>query len=487
MVSPKFPLYERPFWLITLSLIFILVVSQLVQDGMFMDGLLYVCVSKNLANGLGTFWHPHFSKTCMSVFHEQPPLYFGLLALFYKVFGESLYVERFFCLVTLVITALYIHKIWKIVFRGDAMNIGNSWLPVLLWITIPVCFWSYSNLVEETVMSVFTIISIYYILKGLVLEKNQVLNILIGAFFVFLASLTKGFQGLFPCVAVSLYWIFNHRNFPFKKGVLFTLILVLLPAMLYALLLRNPVIYASYELYFKTRLIDAFNTKATVSTTGNRFELLFRLFCELLPALVVSVFVFVFGKVKKVPVRKSSFLKFVVWFFVIGLSGSLPLMVTLEQREFYLTTSFPFFSIALAIFITPVVSAFQNKMEVSKKSFQVFYFSSCVFLAGSIMYCMLQLGGFSRDKILLKDIYTMNRIIPYGETISIPGDMWNDWSIRMYFNRYNYVSLEDVNVRQCHFYLARKNSVLAPVLANYDRVPLKTDVLELYELREVNN
>ena len=29
---------------------------------MFMDGMLYTCVSKNLANGIGSFWFPVFSK-----------------------------------------------------------------------------------------------------------------------------------------------------------------------------------------------------------------------------------------------------------------------------------------------------------------------------------------------------------------------------------------------------------------------------------------
>jgi hypothetical protein len=49
-----------PFWLFTISCILILTISQLIQDGVFMDGMLYISVSKNLADGLGTFWEPQF-------------------------------------------------------------------------------------------------------------------------------------------------------------------------------------------------------------------------------------------------------------------------------------------------------------------------------------------------------------------------------------------------------------------------------------------
>lgn len=156
-----------PFWLFTISAILVLTISQLIQDGVFMDGMLYISVSKNLADGLGTFWEPHYSLTYYTVFREQPPLYFGLLAAFYKAFGTSMYVERLFCLVCFTFTLIYIHRIWKTLFSDDEQINKNSWLPILFFITIPICFWAYSNHVEETVMTLFTIMSVYYLSKVL--------------------------------------------------------------------------------------------------------------------------------------------------------------------------------------------------------------------------------------------------------------------------------------------------------------------------------
>jgi len=98
----------------------------------------------------------------MSSFHEQPPLYFGLLAIFYKVFGTSMYVERLFVFVFYTITLVYICKLWKKLFISHIEVAKNAWLPVLFYSVIPVCFWAYTNHVEEVVMCAFALMAVYY-------------------------------------------------------------------------------------------------------------------------------------------------------------------------------------------------------------------------------------------------------------------------------------------------------------------------------------
>ncbi|MBN3035929.1 MAG: hypothetical protein JW861_10115 [Bacteroidales bacterium] len=44
-----------PFVLLTLTLFTGLILPVLIMDGMFMDGVLYTCVARNLAQGYGTF------------------------------------------------------------------------------------------------------------------------------------------------------------------------------------------------------------------------------------------------------------------------------------------------------------------------------------------------------------------------------------------------------------------------------------------------
>lgn len=77
------------------GIFFILICPNFLTEGMFMDGLMYSAISKNLANGIGTFWNPYLSETLFPEFHEHPPLAFGIQSIFYNLFGESFYVEKY--------------------------------------------------------------------------------------------------------------------------------------------------------------------------------------------------------------------------------------------------------------------------------------------------------------------------------------------------------------------------------------------------------
>lgn len=165
---------QTPFWLITFSLLIGLTLPTLIQDGMFMDAMLYTSVSHNLSMGIGTFWFPQFSVhnlATLSSFHEQPPLVFGIQALFFKLLGDSLYVERFYTLLTMCITALLIHMFWKDIFTNNNLK-KMGWLPILLWISIPVCFWSYSNNMHENTMGIFTLLAVLLMYKSFQTKKT---------------------------------------------------------------------------------------------------------------------------------------------------------------------------------------------------------------------------------------------------------------------------------------------------------------------------
>ena len=102
-----------PFYLSVFGIILIIISPSLLSDGMFLDGLLYAVISKNLANGIGDFWHLHLTKTLSPIFFEHPPLAFGLQSLFFKILGDSIFVEKLYSFLTYVVTGIIIVKIWK--------------------------------------------------------------------------------------------------------------------------------------------------------------------------------------------------------------------------------------------------------------------------------------------------------------------------------------------------------------------------------------
>ena len=52
---------NTPFWLLLIGLFLILVSKSLLTEGMFFDGVTYASISRNMAEGQGTFWNPHYT------------------------------------------------------------------------------------------------------------------------------------------------------------------------------------------------------------------------------------------------------------------------------------------------------------------------------------------------------------------------------------------------------------------------------------------
>ena len=86
-----------------------------------MDGLIYDCVGRNMAEGIGTMWHPTFTETQFNPFYEHPPLAMFLLSLCYRLAGEGLWICRAYSLLMFVLTGWLMLLLWRRI-GGDARN-----------------------------------------------------------------------------------------------------------------------------------------------------------------------------------------------------------------------------------------------------------------------------------------------------------------------------------------------------------------------------
>jgi hypothetical protein len=223
-------------------------------------------------------------------------------------------------------------------------------------------------------------------------------------------------------------------------------------------------------------LYNAF-TSPGVYTTDNHFEILIRLMTELIiPAAVCIVMIFIFKK-KPLPAEatKPSW-KIIFLFLLIGLSGSLPLMVTLEQRRFYLVPSLPFFAIAFASVIAPGISLMLQQMNITGKFYKVFKKISAGLVAGAIIFSITQIGKTRRDKEMLHDVYAMGKIIPPGSDINMHPSFYDHWSLQLYFTRHYNISLV-LNPGQRNLYL------ILPDTAQPDRQKYSEVHLDLKKYR----
>lgn len=458
------------FYLTVLGVFFIIISANLFSDGMFVDGILYAVISRNLAFGFGDFWHLHLTKTLYPIFYEHPPLAFGLQSLFFKVLGDSIYVERLYSFLTYIITGIIIFKIWKELFAKKTDH--TAWLPLLLWITTPLVFWGATNNMLENTMMIFTTVSILFILKSF--TNNRFLYLSLAGFSIFCAFLSKGFVGLFPFSFV--FWVFLiTRKITFKRFFTDTLLLLissLLPLLI--LYITMPESIDSMVEYVKIQVVGSVQN---VQTVDSRFFILIRLFNELIPTILLILLLFVFTFKIKFP--ESNHKCFFV-FLLLGLSGVIPIMISMKQSGFYILATFPIFSIAFALLIEKRVSYLMKKINLNGIKFKIFKYISIIIFITGVFLTFYNSNKIGRDQNIIKDVHNVASIVPKNSTIAIEPKIRSEWSLHGYFARYYYISLNHNKPLNDNYLLVYKQSDYEIPL-EYIIVPLELSNYKLYK------
>ncbi len=474
-----------PFWLITFAVMIGLPLTTLIQDGMFMDAMLYTSVAHNQAHGFGTFWFPQFSKLNLDLagfnsFHEQPPLAFGIESLFFRVLGDSMYVERFYVLVTMCITAWLIFRLWKEIHKNDDRPGQLGWLPLFLWITIPTVFWGCANNVNENTMGVFTLASALVSFKLLNNNARNLFKWLVPGLFIFLATFTKGFPGFFPVAVPFLFWLATRR-ISFGRALGYSVLLLAVPLAIYGVLFLIPESKESLSIYLFKR---AFQRIAAAPTTDNRFASLINLFMDLLPQLGLLLIIVLVARAKKIRAAISGEQgRLILFFFLTGLSATAPLMLTMVQKGFYLLPGFPFFAIGTGMILAPYLTRFTEKMQTTGKGYRLFRGISILLLCAAITIVTLQAGKTSREKDVLHDVYTIGKLLPDHSVIGInQRDYYVDWELQCYLMRYFSISVDFKPGQPLTYFILDKSLKTETDLSHYKKMNIGLEKYDLYQL-----
>jgi hypothetical protein len=446
-----------------------LLLPALFMDGMFMDGLLYTCVGKNLAAGKGSFWDPYFSATFLTSYHEQPPLKFALEAVFYRILGTSFLTERVFGLTMSISTFFAIRMIWRIIFPLHSKERNLIWLPALLFFISPVTFYAFTNNVEEGTMVVFALFSAAFILRGIYISDKTNLWFAIGGIMLVCSSLCKGFQGLFPLVIPMVWWM-CVGNISFRKALTASVIVTLIPAIFYLLISFHAPAYNSYTAYFHDRFYSTFNV-ANAATTQNRFFLLYELLLDLLPILAIAALFMITSRKEK-----NTLTNVALAFFLVGMAGILPLMVTLEQRGFYLVTGLPFVTTAIALLCVPGALKFSAGLEARSALRKSLSVAGALLLTGTLIATFILAGKPKRDREMLSDVKLISQHAGTGKILSTDANTFAVWSLQGYLMRYYDISVSKADTASEYFIVPE--GVNSP--AGYMKVPLTTTHYHLY-------
>ena len=306
------------------------VVPYWLQEGMFMDGQIYAAVAQNLADGLGSFWAPVYQPSSPVPYSEQLPLFTGMESILFRLLGGSVWTERLFMAMAWIATAA---GLWALQVKWwPERGLESIVWTVAVWTSAPLVGWGIGNHVQEMWMAPFTVWA--------VVAMSHSRWLWLGGLLTVAAALFKGPQGLFPLVWLPLLGLLGvlQRGAAARR---FGIVLLALGVAAVGLWLWDDAREAIAR-NAGNRLVRTF-TQARALTTADRFWLLGPMLGQLAVVLGASLAVawIRFGSLRARLDRR------VLAMLALGLSASVPLMVTHEQRDFYVITSLPFVALGL--------------------------------------------------------------------------------------------------------------------------------------------
>jgi len=457
-----------PFFLFVIALFLAMTGPRLFADGMFLDGLVYASISRNMAEGLGQFWSPHYTYGVFPEFYEHPPLAFGLQSAWFFLFGDSILVERFYSLFAFMSAGLLITLIWK----EMTGNINTSWIPLLFWMIIPVVTWACVNNMLENTMSVFTCLSAWFYFKSI--KRSNPIFILLSGLALSLALLTKGVVCLYIWAFPFFDWLLLRRE-NFRQMILRSARLVLfslLPVCLLYLLSTDARNYLSN--YFAQQVV--WNSQH-VNTAGNRFAIIGSLLQAVLIPIILASLILLISYKRKISLHspRKNF-KLAAFFFLITLAGVFPIMISVKQSDFYILTVFPFFALGLSSLIYPLII---RLIDFNPKKGKLFTIIGFVCIGLSVAIILLRPNKPHRDESLVTDSKKIVRAIGYNQVLTICPQMYHNWNLHGYLARYGNISLVPDSIAGFAYYLSDSNCDSARVSGYYD-TGVKLELFRLY-------
>lgn len=397
------------------------------MQGYFVDGMIYASLARNLAEGYGSFWDMRLTDELFRHFHEHPPLGIYIQSLFYKLFGDTELIDKFYGFVIGFGILALIARIRKQLY-GD---INGSWFVLLIFVLFPITGYVLSYNWLEHIFTLNILLTATVCIYSLQSEKRAeaILSGLLSGVFIFTGLMIKGPAALYPLAIPFFAWIFLP-TVGFRRTV------TILSVMGISCLLSFWVLTITSD-QASTYLSTYINDQVIGSLSGDRSvhsrtKLLDSLLTEELisPLLVLSLLMFISKTGWKKLKPDNRF-----WLFLtIALSGSVPLMLSPKQNDYYLFIAMPFYALAIAALFEPLRKSLEEKVVSGRR----------IIVAGIIILLLVPVvmlskqGEYRKDKAFHKSFTDVRVDLPERVFISAcPGSVFfADWNIVANFQRY---------------------------------------------------
>lgn len=455
------------------AVFFATIVPRVAQRGMFLDGMTYAVIARNMASGIGTFWRPSFSSTTYSTFHEQPPLGIGLEALAFAALGDHLLVERLFSIAVFCGTALIVVATWR-----QLLPSRYDWLPLFFWVLPSVVTWAVINNMLENTQALFTTLSIFCLLRASRTASAATCVWTCGAAAaVCAACLTKGPVGFFPLAVAPLLLLLPSDKRPSVKCVLriWAGMLILTGALFGALLVSQAARHSIAE-FTTGHLVPVLEGKRGLPRKSAAIakHLTLGIWARM------SALLLVLWSVRRKRRGARRFEPASLFFFVSGLVASLPILVSPVIAGHYFVPAVPLFALAAGAACLPTMQA-----GAGTRSSRVGRFAPMALALSltvlSVAILVLHGPMERRDTELISRLDAVESVIPVGRTIGACPSTATEWGLQAYLQRFFRVSLQPDGQPSAGWFVVASHSCEIP----FGCTPVAGDSgLRLFECRD---
>ena len=417
-------------------------IPRLVTHGLSLDGLIYATIARNLALDQGSFWLPHFSSTFYSEFYDHPPLGLWLESGCFRLFGDSFYIEQVFSAAMLLLTLLVMGFIWARV-NSPPYYANHYWLVALVFLVIPLVTDTFRNNYLENQLVVVTTSAV--LTQIYALDRPGWRSLIWGAIsglLICMGILIKGPVALFPLAAGWCYWIV-FRSSEIRRVLSISLVAIIVIALFVATLIINPK---------SNHFIHAYFTHQIASTmTGQRMVDYSRIFVlktiaeSLIYPFVVLGIVFLLHRmmIRKQNAANWNNIRYVLFFFLIALCASLPLMISPRQYKHYLLPSLPFYVLGITSLALPLVNDIIEYLENWMILKKLLAWLAVVLTLVAIVLGIGKFGSLKGDsKFYLPNVDEIARIVGEENKVWVCDSLMNEFKLIAYLARYHAIAVE---------------------------------------------
>lgn len=421
--------------LVVASLYVLLLIVPLSRQGMYLDGVIYAAVAKNMALSIGTIWQPHYSNTILTPFYEHPPLAIYFESLLFRLLGQGFLVERLYSGLMAIGQIVLVWQFWRKFISKESWSLVYL---LLLWILVPLNVSIYKdNMLEGTlvIFSTFAVLLQFMQTKGGL--KLRGLLLLFAALSMLLGFLANGPTAFFPLSVPLLRW-FTLRDMRFRVAMLETIMLsVSLCGLMAGLFWLSPAALASVQHYLDNQLLaSTVGTRGVFLSGWEHLRIVTLYFKAYWPVTLLAGILVALNDDWQAAFRNRY-----AWFFLLlSLAASLPVAVSHRQSIHYIMQSVPFYLLFLAVVSN---AAFGDLImrPASLKVGGVLLLPAVILFVLSVIFFVSHVATPRKHVAMLHDVHQLINVLPNDAIISGSDSIYYAWDAAAYFARFSQISL----------------------------------------------